>query len=115
MREWCIWYTELFLKLAQAPSVAVGWPAYAAALKLRTLKWSRVKKIEDPRVRYIVEEITSVLSEAAATDDALPGDFTDAVTAAERWRKALREATNAEEAAALVSAICDDMDVNETG
>ena len=96
LREWCLWYVGVFLQFADME----GRPAYDwfhATAKDRPINWTGVKKAKNLAARYVVETITAQVSEAAATREALPGDFLESVASLKRREWLLRRGLTAEE------------------
>ena len=58
MRKWCISYLRIFIAAGESNTES-SWDAYSEKIKLLPLEWGAVQKIEDDRVRYIIEVITS--------------------------------------------------------
>jgi hypothetical protein len=78
LRNWCLWYARVFLQFSKIEDKsAYDW--FQHQVEGRQLDWKKVEKIKDISIRYIIETITSYVSEAVETREALPGDFSDSV------------------------------------
>jgi len=95
LREWCLWYIGVFLQYAAMTEPKYDW--FEKHSKEQTLDWSRVKKSGNIFARYVVETITSQVSEASATREALPGDFADAVVVVRAEEALLQRAMSPED------------------
>ena len=103
MREWCVWYLQTFLEWARKPGAEYS--EFDAALQARPLKWRQVRRIADENVRSIVMTITGSVSETASFRGAIPAEFDDGVTVAERWLPALEAGGSPEDVVRTVERI----------
>ena len=86
MRTWCLWQIDLLLGLADnalvakenAKAQAAAYAEYENQLYERHLNYRMLRKLADPDVRAVVEDVTGTASEAAAIGGSLPGELQEA-------------------------------------
>ena len=99
VRDWCVWYLDIFLEYARDPSddSKATYRRLTSQQQLRPIDWKQVRRCTDISLRYVFESITDEINEAVSTRYALPGDFRDAVALAAERQAILKKGLSADD------------------